>query len=465
MISIIIPCYNASLTIKDAYQSIPDIRKTSLKLEIIFVNDGSSDDTPDLLKSIIDLDPRVKVLTNKHNQGVSEARNKAIDAAEGIFIFFMDADDKLAPGALDLMEQEMTEDVDFVRAKHFLWDPASGSCTENIGEERNFCELHAVKPSQFPQISAIYTSWNALFRRSLITAGGLRFSPDLKLGEDRLFNLRYITSCRKITFLDEYTYMWRKPKSETQQATQILVKKPEEVFRSIYHFSKEAAGEWLARNIRHRRVLASSMVIELTNFLASFSKQIEQETFSEQVLEDIAATFVLLRTDWINLGLRGLKGRRDAFVPLYELTAAKLGTTPDNNFYNEFNNRLSQIRSTLNENSAQPRRNYTAKLLLRIFTAARQARPKEVLIIERDLISGSNAMDKEYYRHSNRDVERAASDELEHFLNFGAGELRSPNRWFDTVRYFDEHPEVLLSGINPLAHYLLTSSHHNKRNV
>lgn len=471
MISIIIPSYNASSTIEDAYRSIPETGKTSLNLEIIFADDGSTDDTPSLLQEIADADPRVKVLSNPRNIGVSETRNKAIDAARGEFLFFMDADDKLMPEALELMAREMTEDVDFVRAKHYLWDPVSGSHTENIGEERNFSELYAVRPDQFPQMSAIYSSWNALFRRSLITKGGLRFSPDLKLGEDRLFNLRYLMACRKITLLNEYTYLWRKPTGETQQATQVLVKNPEDVFRSIRHFSEEAAGEWFSQNQRHRRVLASAMVVELANFLASFSKQVDRNTFPAQSRADIATTFAALRPDWIDLGLRGLKGRTDVFVPLYELTAARLGAAPDDGFYKEFMKNLGQIRQALEAQSAEqtsetpPRHRHTAKLLSRIFTAARQDRPEDALVAERRLISGSNALDKEHYRRNNPDVEQAAVDELEHFLNFGAGELRSPNTWFDTARYFDEHPEVLLSGINPLAHYLLGSSHHRMWNV
>jgi len=174
MISIVIPCHNAASTIKDAYQSIPEAGKTSLELEIIFADDGSSDDTPGLLQLIADSDMRVKVVSNERNLGVSEARNKAIEAARGELIFFIDADDKLRPGALEIMAREMTEDVDFVRAKHYLWDPASGKHTENIGEELNFPELHAVRPDQFPQMSAIYSSWNALLRRSLIMDSGLR---------------------------------------------------------------------------------------------------------------------------------------------------------------------------------------------------------------------------------------------------------------------------------------------------
>jgi glycosyltransferase involved in cell wall biosynthesis len=471
MISIVIPCHNAASTIKDAYQSIPEAGKTSLELEIIFADDGSSDDTPGLLQLIADSDMRVKVVSNERNLGVSEARNKAIEAARGELIFFIDADDKLRPGALEIMAREMTEDVDFVRAKHYLWDPASGKHTENIGEELNFPELHAVRPDQFPQMSAIYSSWNALLRRSLIMDSGLSFSPDLKLGEDRLFNLRYIMACRKITLLNEYTYLWRKPTGESQQATQVLVKKPEDVFRSIRHFSEEATGKWFSRNPRHRRVLASAMVVELANFLASFSKQIDQNIFPKQAREDIAAAFSALQPDWIDLELRGLKGRTDVFVPLYELTAAKLGTAPDENFYKMFMKQLGEIRKILEAQSAEkgadarPRHEHAAKLLSRVFTTARQDRPEEVLIAERRLISGSNAFDKEHYRRNNPDVVAAGVGELDHFLNFGAGEQRSPNTWFDIARYFDEHPEVLLSGINPLAHYLITSPHHRMWNV
>lgn len=464
MISVIIPCFNASKTLEEAYQSIPKSDETDLDLEIIFADDGSTDETQNLLKSLAKDDGRVRVLSNKKNVGVSETRNKALKEARGEYIFFMDADDKLRPGALETLMKAMVDGVDFVRAKHYLWDPVTGDCTENIGEERNFSELYDIRPDQFPQVFAIYSSWNALFRKSLIESAGVRFSPDLKLGEDRMFNLNYLMACRKITLLNDYTYLWRKPVEETQQATRVLVKKPDSVFRSIRHFAELADGKWLSENPRHRRVLASAMLVEMVNFLTSFSREVDRGEFPKEARQDIAVILKKIRPEWIDLTLRGLKGRTEVFFPLYEFAAANAGGEPDDKFFKDFMIQLGKIRLSLAaqaqpaEQTALPQYERVKTLLSRTFVTARQGRPPDTLSLERSIIAGTNALDREYYRRANPDVRDAGIDELEHYLNFGAGELRDPNQWFDTAHYFGEHPELLLSGLNPLVHYLLTSS-------
>ena len=107
LVSVIIPAYNIEDYIGRCLDSI--ISQTYKNLEIIVVDDGSRDYTGEILDNYAKKDRRIKVI-HKENGGVSSARNKGIEAAEGDYIGFIDGDDLIEPGMyktlVDLLEEE-----------------------------------------------------------------------------------------------------------------------------------------------------------------------------------------------------------------------------------------------------------------------------------------------------------------------------------------------------------------------
>ena len=97
MISVIIPAYNAGRFIEGCINTI--FNQTYRDFEIIVVNDGSSDNTLDILNSLAKKDARLKVISQK-NGGVSAARNTALKHAKGEFITYVDADDSLPKNSI-----------------------------------------------------------------------------------------------------------------------------------------------------------------------------------------------------------------------------------------------------------------------------------------------------------------------------------------------------------------------------
>lgn len=117
-VSIVIPVYNAELYISRCLDSI--INQTYTDLEIICVNDGSKDNSLQILKKYQEKDERIFVI-DKENAGVSEARNDAIKRSSGQYITFVDSDDWLEKDAIELMYKALIENnADVVRSNYYI---------------------------------------------------------------------------------------------------------------------------------------------------------------------------------------------------------------------------------------------------------------------------------------------------------------------------------------------------------
>lgn len=197
MYSVIIPVYNARDGLGRCVRSW--LSQTDGDLELLLVDDGSTDGSGELCEEWAQKDARVRVL-RQENAGVSAARNAGIEAARGERMFFTDSDDYVAPDYLEKMGRCMEESgADLVLCGfHHLYEGAdiqklpgrSGVFSMEDGEE-DFLRLY--------EQSFLNMPWNKLYKREL--AG--RFDPSLSLGEDLLFNLDCLKRCRKIAVLAE----------------------------------------------------------------------------------------------------------------------------------------------------------------------------------------------------------------------------------------------------------------------
>ena len=201
MISVIIPAYNAGKFIENCINSI--FSQTYGDFEIIVVNDGSSDNTLDILNSLAKKDARLKVISQK-NGGVSAARNTALKHAKGEFITYVDADDTLPETALADMTELMTDDVDLVVCSN---NEIRLKSKPNYMQENVFDGPQDIYNRFRDFDRAVWWPWAKLFRRSIISENHLTYDTSITFGEDHIFNLlysKYITGkavvSRKITY-------------------------------------------------------------------------------------------------------------------------------------------------------------------------------------------------------------------------------------------------------------------------
>ena len=187
-ISAIVPCWNAAATLQRAADSI--LRDAPGNLELILVDDGSTDETPALCDKIAAQDRRVKVLHRK-NGGASAARNAGLDAAAGEWILFVDADDCLLPGLWQALPPAFAARPQLIL---FGMERQSGPapCPLAPGFYPTPADLgDAMDPLLF-ESGYLAAPYPKLFLAETLRRTGLRFDERLKINEDVLFNTVFL---------------------------------------------------------------------------------------------------------------------------------------------------------------------------------------------------------------------------------------------------------------------------------
>ena len=190
MISVIVPVYQAEKYLR---QCLDIIQQQSYQdWECIVVDDGSTDGSAAICDEYATKDSRFK-LVHQNNAGVSVARNKGLQLAQGNWITFCDADDRLHGDALEYFIDEAVEGVDMVMAGYDL--VKNGQTKVFIDEEKRECIgreralMMIYQSAWFPYQGYL---WNKCYRKDLIAAHHLRFDERIYFNEDRLFVTQYL---------------------------------------------------------------------------------------------------------------------------------------------------------------------------------------------------------------------------------------------------------------------------------
>ena len=185
MISIIIPVYNASLTLRHCVDSI--ISQSFFDWELILINDGSTDDSGFLCDEYANIDSRISVI-HKTNGGVSSARNIGLDLAKGEWITFIDSDDYVSIDYLQAIENTQSDMV-ITECYHFdmknkpvLYQPFGAAVYSDKQSYLSFMTNNLNKLTML-------TPWAKFFKKDII--GSDRFRINQRLGEDSEFVFRY----------------------------------------------------------------------------------------------------------------------------------------------------------------------------------------------------------------------------------------------------------------------------------
>lgn len=203
-VSIILPVFNAEKYIKTTVQSV--LNQTLKDIELIIVDDGSTDNSFQICQKMQQLDDRI-ILKKIENKGVSNARNYGIELARGKYLMFIDADDEYNNKIVEKMTRSI-EDAD-LSVCNFMYLKNNGKIFfKDIKNKCNFDETS--KMICFLQRNNLFNVvWNKIYKREVIINNDIKFNLEISIAEDLEFNLKYIENIKKINFINELLYIYR----------------------------------------------------------------------------------------------------------------------------------------------------------------------------------------------------------------------------------------------------------------
>lgn len=237
LVSIIVPVYNSSSCLRYCVDSI--IKQSYAKIEIILVDDGSTDDSGKTCDAYANSDNRVRVL-HTPNRGVSAARNAGINSSTGVFIFFIDSDDFIETYAIQaLVEGYHQSRADMVvgafnKVKNGSVISQVRDFTDNQLLTRKGIVDYTISYLQNPRRhQMLMSSWAKLFRSAIIKNNKTKYNTELRTSEDVAFNFDYLKNAETVYFINSVIYNQQKHSTYHSLSTRLLENDPRSLFGFI----------------------------------------------------------------------------------------------------------------------------------------------------------------------------------------------------------------------------------------
>ena len=210
LVTVIVPVYDAELYLGPCLESIR--AQTYPRLEVLLVNDGSTDGSRDLCLAMTRLDSRFRLI-DKANSGVSESRNLALDQARGKYLQFADSDDRLAPRATEtFVRAAEATGADLVISHFYRVDGDRQADHGHIKGERLLTrQEYAEEMVKAPANYYYGVLWNKFYRRSVVERGGVRCPTEMSWG-------RISSSTWSISAMSGWSRRCRSPCTTTTSA-------------------------------------------------------------------------------------------------------------------------------------------------------------------------------------------------------------------------------------------------------
>ena len=205
-VSVVMPIYNAYDYLRPAMDSVID--QTLREIEIICIDDGSTDHSLEIIKEYQKMDSRVRIVT-ENNAGVSTARNKGFVRARGEYTIFLDADDFFEPTLLEtLYNRAVADELDVTVVKFDIYNDKQSRFARYLDDEHSdiFTPGAVVSKNEFPHHILQSTTgyvWNKLFRTAFLREKELVFAPELYIFEDVHFVCTALSVADRIGRIDD----------------------------------------------------------------------------------------------------------------------------------------------------------------------------------------------------------------------------------------------------------------------
>ena len=210
LVTVIIPVYNVESYLAKCLDSV--VNQTYQNLQIILVNDGTKDNSLEICEQYAHSDSRITII-NKENGGLSSARNKGLEYAEGVYCYFLDSDDYIELDLIEKAARKMTEenaDMVIFGMKRFREDSDEtesfelGDRTYMLSSPKQRFEFIA---REYYQYNVAYEVWNKLYKLDIIKKNNMKFEDNnIIFSEDVCFLSYYLFHVNKIVTMHETFY-------------------------------------------------------------------------------------------------------------------------------------------------------------------------------------------------------------------------------------------------------------------
>lgn len=469
-VSFIVPVYNAANFLDQCINSI--LNQSLTEIEVICVNDGSTDDSLNMLEYYADKDERIKVFNTK-NLGAGNARNVGMANAKGEYIAFVDSDDWIEPEMAEkLYDNAKSNDSDVV-----LFNSIERKLNNVIKERKYFNDPIAPDPNNFSfnytfkrklVMNHFFVIWSKLYKKSFLEQHNLLF-PKFQIFNDVKFHILSVALAKKISYLPEILYNYRRMEQISLQNTKGSLKSSFILF-DVY---KDVENEL------NNYDLMDSLKIEFLTFKINQSKvrlNIINRSLRNDFFDKIKEEF-----NKINLSTEEMTNLHYSTVKFYM-------NVLNSNTYENFlgNNIKKQNFKNLNTNEEimLEQLNLKNKLILDLKEKTNRIKyfdnngynhiDNEILDkLNRDFVNCNfeninaykiikklNLFDEKFYR-----TEYGYSEELDpllHYLYMGYDEKKEPNPEFDSLFYINLYSDLKNIKISPLAYFVLYGQHNGK---
>lgn len=202
LISIIIPCYNCGEWLSKSINSL--IKQTKNNFEVIFVDDGSKDDSYDQARDILEKSKLDYKIIKQKNNGVSVARNTGIESSTGKYLYFLDADDYVEDNFVEVITEIVCiKEYDMIFGNYFIRKDDSTEEMKNkeYGEYECNYLLKVILGNKFR-----YHMCSAVIKRDIVIKNNIEFMIGCRYGEDHEFIIKNLCNSNKIYVSNKFFY-------------------------------------------------------------------------------------------------------------------------------------------------------------------------------------------------------------------------------------------------------------------
>lgn len=288
-LSIVIPVYNVEYYIAQCLESI--LNQSFKDLEIICVNDGSTDNSLSVLQDYKAKDDRIIIIDQK-NEGSGVARNAGLSIAKGEYVYFVDGDDWLEDNALEkavLKSDELNTDIlIFGGLSYYEGKGKNGGYSANKLPKKYLDKVFSAKEIKKDIFKFPSTAWTKLYRRDFLIKNNIKFQ-DIKAGQDQLPFFHSMIKAERIALLPENLYCYRKNRKGA--VTSVKKKKNFSPIYVFYGIEDMLKSENLLDD--YKSIFVNKYFSKATSWLGKFQDDLKHDYYLEylKLLEHVKSEY------------------------------------------------------------------------------------------------------------------------------------------------------------------------------